>query len=293
MKNALMNPRGQQPSATNHASGAHLWIFGSNSKTLNLECTAETRVLSADEQERARRYRSPDRKLAFVKSRSGIRQILSGYLKVSPAEVRLGAVSSGRPVVTNVQGQELLSLSISHTGGLVALAVAPAGFAVGVDIEDPNNLINEAAIRRTVLTDTECGMIDRCVPASRRRLMLQIWTAKETAFKATGGGPSASLMDFVLTGDVDSLRFEADANQNHRGLILFSVAPHSVQVTDPGALSTAAVVGSLVHGQQISGSGPVVRSTGCFTEVAEKCERIVAELASGGVQCMMSTHHDQ
>lgn len=264
-------------------ASCHLWLFRYTQADRSQQNCPVVDCLSAEEVLRAHRFRSAERRQQFEESRHGIRQILSRYVNASPADVCLTARPSGRPVVLDAQGTESLSISISHTAGVVALAIARVGLAVGVDIEDPDNLINESAIRKSFLTDAECSLVERSLATDRKRLILQLWTAKEAAFKAGGEGVLASLMEFASGFAVDSLAFGGAST-----LYPFCVPRNSVEIADSEASPMDSIVGSFVcRRKQVNAFGIDVRSPDCFNEVAENHDRIVAALAAGGVQCTM------
>ena len=100
-----------------------------------------------------------------------------------------GAASraAGRPVV---QGGEF-EHSVSHSGDLVALAVARS--PVGVDVERLEDRArplggdgDPASLARLVLADGERAALDALPPADRPRQFLLAWTRKEAITKATG-----------------------------------------------------------------------------------------------------------
>jgi len=91
--------------------------------------------------------------------------------------------ASGRPVVRNADCDRIPSISLSHSGGWVAVAVSGAG-AIGIDIE-----VHRPRRNFTGIAAAAFG------PEERRRARLdgaagfyRIWTLKEAMAKASGVG---------------------------------------------------------------------------------------------------------
>ncbi len=117
--------------------------------------------LDERERERLMRYQAPADQARFLLGAAMLRAAVAAELGVRPEEVPIDRSCSecgrwhGRPVVSEVS----LALSVSHSGLVVALALAPEG-PVGIDVERVG---------------------ERPVPAVRA------WTRAEARYKAGGG----------------------------------------------------------------------------------------------------------
>ena len=77
---------------------------------------------------------------------------------------------------------ELADISLSHSGG--ALAVALSGAPVGVDIESLSGDSDTARLAERFFSDAERAEYCAAPEEERRAAFLRIWTAKEAIFKS-------------------------------------------------------------------------------------------------------------
>jgi 4'-phosphopantetheinyl transferase, N-terminal len=80
-------------------------------------------VLSTDEHERAERLRFPRDRQRFVARRGLLRTILGKYVGANPRELRFSYGRFGKPAVASGKEPSALEFSLSHSAGLVLLAV--------------------------------------------------------------------------------------------------------------------------------------------------------------------------
>lgn len=103
----------------------------------------------------------------------------------APASLRND--ETGRPFLL---GAAPLAVSLSHSGEWAAALLAPAGTAVGIDIE----LVRDKAqrIARKFLNEEESTALesvtlaDSAGPLARQELFSLLWSAKETLYKLAG-----------------------------------------------------------------------------------------------------------
>lgn len=110
----------------------------------------------------------------------------SGESPAAFARIEVCAAASGKPEVF-LEGQPAgFSISISHSAGVAACAVAPAGTALGCDLEaiEPRS----DAFVRDYFTAAETVAVEQAAEGERRLLVNLIWSAKESALKALGEG---------------------------------------------------------------------------------------------------------
>ena len=101
-------------------------------------------------------------------------------------EIEIRSAPSGAPEVFIDNQPPPMTISLSHRAGAAACAVAPAGTAVGCDLE----LIEPRCdpFVADYFTDEEQALIARSLDSDRFRIIALIWSAKESALKALGAG---------------------------------------------------------------------------------------------------------
>jgi 4'-phosphopantetheinyl transferase len=144
----------------------------------------------------------------------------------------------GKPAVRG-GGPEL---SVSHSGDLVAVALATA--PVGVDVEQLDGRARElgdgdpAALARMVLAEEERAALAAVEPEGRARAFLVAWTRKEAVTKARGDGLRVPFGEVVVAADLAAPRVTAwPYPQDPRSVSLFDLDP------GPGYVAALAVIG--------------------------------------------------
>lgn len=147
-------------------------------------------VLSAEEVERADRFRFDGDRSRFITGRALVRYALSRFANVEPADWRFGTNDLGRPLITGPAEIQRLRFSASRTDRLVMCGVT-RGRQIGVDLEclrdHPANVVEHYFSRN------EARTIRQSAPAERSRLFFANWTLKEAYCKAKGMGLSIPL----------------------------------------------------------------------------------------------------
>jgi 4'-phosphopantetheinyl transferase len=165
-------------------------------------------LLSEDERERAGRFRFEEHRHQFHVAHALVRTSLSRYAAVEPQAWRFAAGERGRPEIAAPSGVPPLRFNLSHTGGLVACAVALAR-EVGIDVEDTTRRADVDAIAKRYFAPSEQRELAR--PGAGRDRFFEIWTLKESYLKARGIGIAAALekISFPLEPDAQlRIRFD-------------------------------------------------------------------------------------
>jgi 4'-phosphopantetheinyl transferase len=152
-------------------------------------------LLDDDERERLDRFVSRSAARQFAVAHGLARQALAAAGGGRPADWRLGATGHGQPVAAGLPGAPDLSVSLSHTGGLVAVAVA-TGTDVGVDVERHDTDLAVQDLVRFLAPDEAAAVAadpDAAVAFVRR------WSLKEAYAKARGLGMSLPFESFTVT----------------------------------------------------------------------------------------------
>ena len=170
-------------------------------------------VLDADEQARWRKFVFAADRHNFLVSHALVRFALSRHCGVQPAALRFSNNSFGRPEIAAPSIADGLRFSLSHTAGLVAVAVTRER-DVGVNVENvTRQLPMEAA--ELVLSRTELDH-ERGLPDPQRcERLFALWTLKEAYAKGRGLGLSLPLREFSFDMDEPpaiTLLSHSDAN---------------------------------------------------------------------------------
>lgn len=153
--------------------------------------------LTPEELNRRDRYMREEDRRAFVVTRALVRVVLSTHRATPPDAWRFVTNAHGCPSVIEAQaGQPRLEFNVSHTPGLVALAVAH-GHRVGVDVEDARRVVREDVAGR-FFAPSEVADLRALPDAAQARVFFDYWTLKEAYIKARGMGLAIPLGDFAF-----------------------------------------------------------------------------------------------
>ncbi|VTT98653.1 4 -phosphopantetheinyl transferase : Phosphopantetheinyl transferase OS=Oscillatoria acuminata PCC 6304 GN=Oscil6304_3459 PE=4 SV=1: ACPS [Gemmataceae bacterium] len=136
--------------------------------------------LTAEEHDRAARYKVARPRHQFVTGRGLIRQILGACLGVRPAEVPITYTGAGKPVL---DGGEL-HFNVTHTDAVALLALATR--PVGIDTEQVRDLANPDGLVQRFFSPAEREAYRNLPPQLKRAGFFHGWTCKEAVIKAAG-----------------------------------------------------------------------------------------------------------
>ena len=166
-------------------------------------------LMSPDERARHARFVFPADRHVYLVARALVRTTLSQYADVEPHAWTFRAGRYGRPEVAGPGGVPPLRFSLSHTAGLVALAVA-LQVDVGIDVEGISARASGLDIARRYFASSEADDLEGRPPERQRRAFLEYWTLKEAYIKATGLGLSMPLKSFAFQlADPPAITFES------------------------------------------------------------------------------------
>jgi 4'-phosphopantetheinyl transferase len=155
-------------------------------------------TLSGEEQDRYRRFLPDWRRHQHLVSHALVRDVLSRYAAVLPAEWRFEVNPYGRPAIAECSESSDLRFSLSHTAGRSIVAVA-RGIDIGVDVESTTARAAPCEIADRFFSPLEIAQLKRNPDA-----FFDFWTLKEAYIKARGLGLAIPLDSFsVLLTDPD------------------------------------------------------------------------------------------
>lgn len=153
--------------------------------------------LSDDEQRRADRFVHAVDRVTFTLAHALVRHVLSGHGESPMTAWRFRTNAHGCPFVVDEQaGAPPLSFNLSHTAGLVAVAVT-RGRAVGVDVERVDRIVTDGIAERH-FAPAEVEALRRLPPDVQGRVFFEYWTLKEAYIKARGMGLAIPLDAFAF-----------------------------------------------------------------------------------------------
>jgi 4'-phosphopantetheinyl transferase len=188
-------------------AGVEVWICG-------LERAAELAegyrpLLSADELERAHRFKFDHLREAYILGRGVTRSILARRVEQDPGALRFQYSSYGKPSLAGAHGWHF---NVSHSGSLLVCALTEAA-PIGVDVELVQPKPDLAAIAKRFFSAAEAQRVLSAPPESVTDAFFEIWTRKEAFLKATGTGLSRDLHSFtVSSGSGEAPRLERIEN---------------------------------------------------------------------------------
>jgi 4'-phosphopantetheinyl transferase len=166
--------------------------------TAEVQETAACEALLSEEEHarRARFYFARDRH-TFLVARALLRTVLSRYAPVPPEAWRFALGSHGKPYLAD---RSELSFNLSHTDGMVAVAVARSE-ELGVDVENAGRRTEPTAIADRFFSAAEVAALHRLTEEAQRERFFAYWTLKEAYIKARGLGLAIPLGQFSFELD--------------------------------------------------------------------------------------------
>lgn len=160
-------------------------------------------LLSPGETERAKCFARPKPQDQYIASRALVRLVLARCCAVVPEALAFAANEFGRPYISAPAPSHGVHFSLSHTDGLLALAVSGT-YEVGLDVEDTHRPTKIAGIARSYFSPAEWSTLQHLEDAAQRDQFFSLWTLKEAYIKALGKGLSADLAGFSITTTPES-----------------------------------------------------------------------------------------
>lgn len=177
--------RGTAPTLADDA--IHLWWASLTPPPEQLTALAAT--LTAEEQERAAKFRFPEHRDRFIAGRGGLRELLGAYLDAPAAALRFRQGSRGKPALAGEPTE--LYFNLSHSGDRALYAVARR--EVGVDLEALDRRVDYTVVAERVCTGREWAAFQAWPAASLQEAFFACWTRKEAIAKAMGEGLASGL----------------------------------------------------------------------------------------------------
>lgn len=172
-------------------------------------------LLSDEERVQETRFHFADDRLRYLVTRALVRTVLSRYVSLPPEQWLFSANAWGRPQIANdAPASRLLQFNISHSRGLIALAVAEDR-ELGIDVENIAERPAPVDIASHFFAAEEARALAALVPEQQPARFFEYWTLKESYIKAKGMGLSLPLDSFSFSfPDEYRVRLEVDAEDD-------------------------------------------------------------------------------
>ena len=141
--------------------------------------------------------RAPEDAERSLVARAALVGLVASRTRSDPAALTVAHDRHGRPTIAEHPG---LSVSISHSGALVACAVSTR--PIGVDVEQAGRPEADMALARRICAPAELSLVEAAAPGEGASVLLRLWTRKEALVKALGTGLSFPLERLDVSRDV-------------------------------------------------------------------------------------------
>jgi len=163
------------------------------------EAASAKELLSGDECERQRHFRTETLRRDFAIRRALVRLALSHEAGVDPRAWTFGTIGNGRPCIVSPAAGEL-DFNVSDTKGLIAVVIA-RGVRAAIDVEHLGRQTSIERMARRYFSAEEQQALFALDEPRRHRRFLELWTAKEAYVKALGTGVAHGFRGFSIRFD--------------------------------------------------------------------------------------------
>mgnify|MGYP002632028650 CR=1 FL=1 len=163
-------------------------------------------ILSAEEIDRSTRFAFENSRREYIAAHALCRVMLSTFSDTLPTDWRFATGPHGRPEITGPEAADKLRFNISHTRGMVCVAVT-LGLDIGVDVEwtGRDNQLDDIA--RAKFSKPEVALLADLPGPEKRDVFFSLWTLKEAYIKAIGKGLAEPLDGFAFSLDPPGVEF--------------------------------------------------------------------------------------
>jgi 4'-phosphopantetheinyl transferase len=190
--------RGKTSGLTNQSREELNIYYGTTHKLID-RMPSLYNYLSADEKNRADRFKFKKDLNCYISVHSLLRLELSKYLGIDALSIKIGHSENGKPYIEGID----LPFSLSRSEPYFTFVVGTPSQSIGIDIERRNSRISLTDITRDHFSFEEQKSISGLVSfPDKINLFYELWTRKEAFLKAIGIGINTDLDKIsVLDGD--------------------------------------------------------------------------------------------
>ena len=181
-------------------------------------------LLDDAERARAARFHFERDRQAYVAAHALARTLLSVEVPRPTSDWRFVEGAQGKPEIVREPGMPPLRFNLSHTHGLVAVAMTHA-HDLGIDVESIDAGRAGLDFAERVFAPAEIAALRAVPPEAFAETFYAIWTLKEACIKALGGGLSVPLDAFAVSWDPLSVQFSDTLGEDGAHWRLFRATP--------------------------------------------------------------------
>ena len=180
------------------SDAAFLYYLPLSEQMTTASLNEQRSVLSTEEQRRIESFLFRRHQNQRLMSRAMLRKALSDLTGFQPAGWQFRENMHGRPEIEAPRRCRPLKFSVSHTDRLVACLLS-WNRDVGIDVEPIQHVAALLSVARQHFADCETNSIRASPDDEQSRVFLELWTLKESYFKARGLGLSGKLSEIAFT----------------------------------------------------------------------------------------------
>lgn len=182
---------------------ARIWL-ASLDDAAESAIAAGTGWLGEDESVRLRMMTATSRQRSFLAGHWLARRVSAEWLQLDAHRITLHRHDDGRPRLLVDDAPSLLSLSLSHSGDWLAIALATV--PVGIDVELPRRPRDLRALARFTFSPEEVAGLEGLDDIGYNAAFHRLWTLKEARGKRSGTGllPGESRRVTSVPSDADT-----------------------------------------------------------------------------------------
>lgn len=173
----------------------HVWLTSPEPLQDPAQLAGYAAWMNPEEAARQARFMFERHRHQFLVARALVRSTLSRYAAIDPADWRFVNNQWGRPDIDPAHGLGDLRFNLSHTDGLIAVALARG--ELGVDVEDTWRRSHTDQIAEHFFAPAEVAELRALAPEQQHGRFFTLWTLKEAYIKARGMGLAISLHRFA------------------------------------------------------------------------------------------------
>jgi 4'-phosphopantetheinyl transferase len=191
---------GQSPSASValDADRVHVWRVTLHADAPTLQALRAT--LSAEELERADRFRFRRDMRRYTVTRAALRNVLASYLKCAPRDLSFRYSVQGKPSLSAPETG--LQFNVAHSEELAVVALCQSR-QIGIDVEYVRYQVDYEPVVRSFFSTEEVEQWLRLPDQRRVDAFFHGWTCKEAFVKATGEGLSKAPGGLIVSMSPD------------------------------------------------------------------------------------------